>query len=93
MSQKTNDFCYWHIRLARRDLSTSLSAFGRLWEAGARTDELGYYAVDNPVHVHDVHATLLHLFGIDHKRLTYKFQGRDFRLTDTAGNVIKAILA
>jgi hypothetical protein len=43
--------------------------------------------------VHDVHATLLHLFGIDHKRLTYKFQGRDFRLTDTAGNVIKAILA
>ena len=57
------------------------------------TDELGYYAVENVVHVHDVHATLLHLFGIDDKRLTYKFQGRDFRLTDTAGNVVKAIIA
>ena len=57
------------------------------------TDELGYYAVDDVVHVHDFHATLLHLFGIDHKRLTYKFQGRDFRLTDVAGNVVKAILS
>lgn len=57
------------------------------------TDELGYAAVDNPVHINDLHATMLYLFGIDHRRLTYRFQGRDFRLTDVAGNVIKPILA
>jgi Protein of unknown function (DUF1501) len=57
------------------------------------TDELGYKAVDNPVHVNDLHATMLHLFGIDHTRLTYRFQGRNFRLTDVAGQVIRPILA
>ena len=57
------------------------------------TDELGYEAVENPVHVHDLHATMLHLFGIDHERLTYRFQGRDFRLTDVHGNVVKSILS
>jgi hypothetical protein len=57
------------------------------------TDELGYHAAENIVHVHDLHATMLHLLGIDHKRLTYKFQGRDFRLTDVHGNVVKQILA
>ena len=57
------------------------------------TDELGYDAVQDVVHVHDLHATILHLFGIDHLRLTYRFQGRDFRLTDVAGKVVKAILA
>ena len=57
------------------------------------TDEFGYNAVDNPVHVNDLHATMLHLLGIDHKRLTYKFQGRDFRLTDVHGNVVKNVLA
>ena len=57
------------------------------------TDELGYYAVENAVHVHDLHATMLHLLGIDHTRFTYRFQGRDFRLTDVAGNVVKPILA
>ncbi len=56
------------------------------------TDELGYEAVENKVHVHDLHATMLHLFGIDHTRLTYKFQGRDFRLTDVHGKVVKDIL-
>src|SRR5262249_41140716 len=56
------------------------------------TDELGYHAVENPVHVHDLHATLLHLLGIDHMKLTYKFQGRDFRLTDVAGKVVREIL-
>ncbi|MGE3999181.1 MAG: DUF1501 domain-containing protein [Planctomycetaceae bacterium] len=56
------------------------------------TDELGYAAVEDPVHVHDLHATLLHLFGIDHERLTYRFQGRDFRLTDVSGHVIERIL-
>ena len=57
------------------------------------TDELGYNAVEDVVHVHDLHATMLHLLGIDHKRLTYRFQGRDFRLTDVQGNVVRQILA
>jgi hypothetical protein len=56
------------------------------------TDELGYEAVKDIFHVNDFHATLLHLLGIDHLRLTYKFQGRDFRLTDVAGRVVKEIL-
>jgi hypothetical protein len=57
------------------------------------TDEFGYNAEENPTAVHDLHATMLHLLGIDHKRLTYKFQGRDFRLTDVHGHLIKGILA
>jgi hypothetical protein len=57
------------------------------------TDELGYNAVEYVVPVHDLHATMLHLLGIDHRRLTYRFQGRDFRLTDVHGNVVSAILA
>jgi hypothetical protein len=57
------------------------------------TDELGYAAVENPVHVHDLHATMLYLFGVEHTRLTYRFQGRDYRLTDVFGNVVKDILA
>jgi len=57
------------------------------------TDELGYAAVEDPVHVHDLHATMLHLLGIDHLRLTYRFQGRDFRLTDVFGHLIKPVLA
>lgn len=73
-----------------------------MWMAGGgikggisygNTDELGYAAVENPVHVHDLHATMLHLLGIEHTRLTYPFQGRDFRLTDVAGNVVRPILA
>ena len=73
-----------------------------IWMAGAgirggltygATDELGYRAVENPVAVHDLHATILHLFGIEHTRLTYRFQGRDFRLTDVAGNVLNALIA
>jgi hypothetical protein len=57
------------------------------------TDDLGYRAVDRPFHVHDLHATLLHLLGIDHLKLTYRFQGRDYRLTDIAGHVVKDILS
>jgi Protein of unknown function (DUF1501) len=57
------------------------------------TDDLGYNAVTNITPVHDLHATMLHLLGVDHKRLTIKFQGRDFRLTDVHGNVVKEILA
>jgi len=57
------------------------------------TDEFGYYAIENKVHVHDLHATILHLLGLDHKRLTYRFSGRDMRLTDVAGEVMKDLLA
>ncbi|MEX0717363.1 MAG: DUF1501 domain-containing protein [Planctomycetaceae bacterium] len=57
------------------------------------TDELGYHAVEDRVHTNDLHATMLHLLGIDHKRLTYRFQGRDFRLTDVGGTVVEKILA
>ena len=57
------------------------------------TDELGYNAVENVVHVHDLHATMLYLLGIDHERLTYSYQGRDFRLTDVSGKVVEEILA
>ncbi len=57
------------------------------------TDEIGYYGVDDVVHVHDLHATLLHLLGLDHLKLTFRFQGRDFRLTDVAGNVVTKMLA
>ena len=58
-----------------------------------KTDEYGYNVVENPVHVHDIQTTLLHLLGIDHKRLTYKYLGREFRLTDIHGNLVPDILA
>jgi hypothetical protein len=57
------------------------------------TDEYGYYAAENPMHIHDVHATLLHLLGMDHERLTYRYAGRDFRLTDVAGKVHHAVFS
>jgi hypothetical protein len=57
------------------------------------TDDLGFRIAQDPVHVHDLQATILHLLGLDHKRLTYHYQGRDFRLTDVAGEVVKGILA
>jgi hypothetical protein len=57
------------------------------------SDELGMHAIDNPVHVHDFHATVLHLLGIDHEQLTYRYAGRDFRLTDVHGRVVREILA
>lgn len=73
-----------------------------VWLAGAgikaghvhgETDEFGFNITRDPVHVHDLNATLLHLLGIDHERLTYRFQGRDFRLTDVHGNVVRSFLA
>ena len=73
-----------------------------MWMAGGgvkrgitygRTDELGYSIVENPVHVHDLNATVLHLLGLDHERLTYRYQGREFRLTDVHGKVVKDLLA
>ena len=57
------------------------------------TDELGMHAVENRVHVHDLHATILHLLGLDHERLTYRYSGRDFRLTDVSGHVVRDIMA
>ena len=57
------------------------------------TDDIGWSVAEHPVHPNDLHATLLHCFGLDHKRLTYRFQGRDFRLTDVAGRVITEWLA
>ena len=73
-----------------------------MWMAGGgvrqgttygHTDEFGYNIADNPVEVHDLHATILHLLGVDHERLTHKYQGRYFRLTDVHGHLIKRILA
>ena len=61
--------------------------------AHGRTDELGYHVAENAVHVNDLHATMLHLLGIDHTRLVFRYQGRDFRLTDVAGNVVRPIVA
>jgi hypothetical protein len=57
------------------------------------TDDYGYYAAENKVHIHDLHATILHLLGLDHERLTYRYAGRDFRLTDVEGNVVDSIFA
>ncbi|HRX81012.1 MAG TPA: DUF1501 domain-containing protein, partial [Pirellulaceae bacterium] len=73
-----------------------------LWLAGGgiqggqtvgQTDEFGWNIVENPIHVHDLHATILHQFGIDHERLTYRFRGRDVRLTDISGRVISELLS
>jgi hypothetical protein len=73
-----------------------------MWMAGAgvkkgfvygATDEFGYYSVEDRMHIHDLHATVLHILGLDHKRLTYLYGGRAFRLTDVAGNVAEKILA
>lgn len=58
-----------------------------------KTDDLGFHVVEDPIHVHDVQATILHLMGIDHERLTYRHQGRDFRLTDVHGHVVSSLLA
>jgi hypothetical protein len=73
-----------------------------VWLAGAgvkpgfalgATDEFGHMAVQDKVHMHDLHATVLHLLGLDHEKLTYRYSGRSFRLTDVSGNVVKEILA
>jgi uncharacterized protein (DUF1501 family) len=72
-----------------------------LWCAGGgikggqvvgKTDDIGWGVVEYPVHIHDLQATILHLLGLEHTRLTYRYQGRDFRLTDVAGNVVRDIL-
>ena len=57
-----------------------------------KTDDYGYNIVENPVSIHDLHATMLRLLGIDHTRLTYRYQGRDFRLTDVFGEVVEQLI-
>ena len=57
-----------------------------------QTDDYGFHAVENKVHVHDLHATILHLLGLDHERLTYRYAGRDFRLTDVEGRIVQDIM-
>lgn len=57
------------------------------------TDEFGYYSVENKVHMHDLHATLLALMGMDHEKLTYRHAGRDFRLTDVQGRIVREVFA
>ena len=61
--------------------------------AYGQTDEFGNSVVEHPVTIHDLHATILHLMGIDHERLTYRYAGRDFRLTDVAGKVVQEVVA
>jgi hypothetical protein len=73
-----------------------------MWMAGGgikpglsygETDEIGYYGIKDRVHIHDLQATILHTLGLDHLKLTYPFQGRDFRLTDVHGKLVRGILA
>jgi hypothetical protein len=73
-----------------------------MWMAGGgvkpgitygKTDELGFNIVENGVHTHDLNATVLHLLGLDHERLTFRYQGRDYRLTDVEGKLVQGILA
>ena len=61
--------------------------------AHGATDDFGFQAVTDKVHVHDLHATILHQMGLDHERLTYRYAGRDFRLTDVHGQVVRELLA
>lgn len=85
-----------------KDVGRDHNPFGfTMWMAGGgtkggvvygATDEFGYFAVENKVQVHDLHATMLYLLGLDHKRLTYRFSGRDMRLTDVAGEVVSGVL-
>jgi hypothetical protein len=72
-----------------------------IWAAGGgikggqvvgKTDDIGWNVVEDAIHINDLHATILHLFGLDHLKLTYKFQGRDFRLTDVGGKVVKKLV-
>ncbi|MDB6154583.1 MAG: hypothetical protein JWL90_3036 [Chthoniobacteraceae bacterium] len=99
----------WGGEFGRTPMGENRATVGRdhhvdsftMWLAGGgvkpgifgATDELGFGVVENKVHVHDLHATILHLLGFDHEKLTYRFQGRDFRLTDVHGELVKAILA
>jgi len=94
---------FGHLPISEKGVGRDHNPYGFLmWMAGGgikggtsfgETDEIGYKPVSNPVSIQDLHATILHLIGLDHERLTYQHNGRDFRLTDVSGNVIKPILA
>ena len=87
---------------ARSTAATTITTASRCgWPAAAcsgghvhgATDEFGFKAVENRVHVHDLHATILQLLGFDHEKFTYRYAGRDFRLTDVHGHVVKELIA
>ena len=80
-----------HYAKAFTSLLTGAGVRGGL--AFGETDEFGITITSNPVHIHDYHATILHLMGIDHTRLVYRYAGRDFRLTDVDGHVMKPVLS
>ena len=71
---------------------TPIRFLGQALSYGA-TDDLGYHVVENPVSVHDLQATILNRLGLDHTKLTYRFQGRDYRLTDVEGEVVQGLLS
>jgi hypothetical protein len=82
------------LKMPPRDkLSGQVAANFAEWIRMGATDEHGVAAVENRMHFHDLHATILHLLGLDHEALTYKYAGRDFRLTDVHGNVAHDIIA
>ena len=74
-------------------LRDTLAEYGAVKIYVGESDDFGFNVTRDPVHVHDLHATILHLLGFDHTRLTYKFQGRDFRLTDVFGNVVAPLIS
>src|SRR5947207_3209111 len=91
--------CRWTPRkrsMSPRNLNMSARVTDQARKRGSyvhgATDEFGFKGVENPVHVHDLHATLLQLLGFDHTKLTFRHAGRDFRLTDVHGNVIKELI-
>ena len=90
LNEKSTETFGWKCLVARR-LAERGVRFIELIDGS--TDELGATVAENRVHVHDFHATILHLLGIDHTRLTYRHAGRDFRLTDVAGRVVQDVLA
>ena len=91
-------FCVVNVKIGRDHHKEAFT----VWMAGGgtkggfeygQTDELGYAAAENPVHMHDFNATILHLLGIDHERLNFRYQGLDVRLTDVHGHVVKDVIA
>ena len=80
--------------MIRRPPRSTLFPYTSLFRSRyGKTDENGIAAVEDKVHIHDLHATILHLLGLNHEKLTYRYSGRDFRLTDVHGRVVKEIFA
>jgi hypothetical protein len=83
---------FWHPTLALLACCSGGRRHPARGHSHGATDDYGYFAAEDRVHVHDLHTTILHLLGLDHERLTYRHAGRDFRLTDVHGTVIRDIL-